>query len=147
MKKVKLKHRESSYIPEGEGDKQMSERCLKSWIKDGIDEGLGAYNIQDALEKMLHLTIDIGKIKMMLIESLTPEIMNAVTPYYKDEFYSSISKDKLIISPWWDDFWQEVKIVDIVKDSVDGWDAERLMETRNAFVESLAIIDKAIKEH
>ena len=143
MKKVKLKHRESSYIPEGEGDKQMSERCLKSWIEDGIDEGLGAYNIQDALEEMF----DISKIKMMLVESLTPQIMNAVSPYYKDEFYSSISRDKLIISPWWDDFWQEVKIVDIVKDSVDGWDAERLTETRNAFVESLAIIDKAIKEN
>ena len=104
---------------------------------------MGAYNIQDALEEMF----DISKIKMMLVESLTPQIMNAVTPYYKDEFYSSISRDKLIISPWWDDFWQEVKIVDIVKDSVDGWDAERLTETRNAFVESLAIIDKAIKEN
>ena len=143
MKKVKLKHQESSYIPDGEGDKQMNERCLKSWIEDGISEGLGAYNIQDALEEMF----DIGKIKTMLVESLTPKIMNAVTPYYKDEFYSSISRDKLIISPWWDDFWQEIKIVDIVKDSVDGWGTERLTETRNAFVESLAIIDKAIKEN
>ena len=142
MKKVKLKHRESSYIPNGEGDKQINERCLKRLIKNGIDEGLGAYNIQDALEEMF----DISKIKTMLVESLTPEIMNAVTPYYKDEFYSSISRDKLIISPWWDDFWQEIKIVDIVKDSVDGWGAEHLTETRNAFVESLAIIDKAIKE-
>ena len=143
MKKVKLKHRESSYIPEGEGDKQMSESCLKTWIKESINEGLGAYSIQNALEKMF----DVSIIKQLLIESLTPEIMKAVTPYYKDEFYSSISRDKLIISPWWDDFWQEVKIVDIVKDSVDGWDAERLMETRNAFVESLTIIDKAIKEN
>jgi len=143
MKKIKLKHRESSYIPEGEGDKQMSESCLKTWIKESINEGLGAYSIQNALEKMF----DVSIIKQLLIESLTPEIMNAVTPYYKDEFYSSISRDKLIISPWWDDFWQEVKIVDIVKDSVDGWDAERLMETRNAFVESLTIIDKAIKEN
>ena len=143
MKKVKLKHQESAFIPEGEGDKQMSERCLKSWIEEGINEGLGAYSIQNAIKEMF----DVGKIKQILVESLTPEIMNAVTPYYKDEFYSSISRDKLIISPWWDDFWQEIKIVDIVKDSVDGWGTERLTETRNAFVESLAIIDKAIKEN
>ena len=143
IKKVKLKHQESAYIPKGEGDKQMNERCLKSWIEEGINEGLGAYNIQNAIKEMF----DVGKIKQMIVESLTPEIMNAVTPYYKDEFYSSISRDKLIISPWWDDFWQEIKIVDLVKDSVDGWGTERLTETRNAFVESLAIIDKAIKEN
>ena len=142
MNKVKLKHQESAYIPEGEGDKQMSERCLKSWIEDGINEGLGAYNIQDAIKEMF----DVGKIKQMIVESLTPEIMNAVTPYYKDEFYSSISRDKLIISPWWDDFWQEIKIVDLVKGSVDGWDGEYLTEMRDAFVESLAIIDETIKE-
>ena len=142
IKKVKLKHQESAYIPEGEGDKQMNGRCLKSWIEEGINEGLGAYNIQNAIKEMF----DVGKIKQMIVESLTPEIMNAVTPYYKDEFYSSISRDKLIISPWWDDFWQEIKIVDLVKDSVDGWGTERLTETRNAFVESLAIIDKTIKE-
>ena len=143
MKKVKLKHQESAYIPEGEGDKQMSERCLKSWIEEGINEGLGAYNIQDAIKEMF----DVGKIKQILVESLTPEIMNAVTPYYKDEFYSSISRDKLIISPWWDDFWQEIKIVDLVKGSVDGWGTEYLTEMRDAFVESLAIIDKTIKEN
>ena len=142
MKKVKLKHQESAYIPEGEGDKQMSERCLKSWIEEGINEGLGAYNIQDAIKEMF----DVGKIKQILVESLTPEIMNAVTPYYKDEFYSSISRDKLIISPWWDDFWQEIKIVDLVKGSVQGWGTEYLTEMRDAFVESLAIIDKTIKE-
>ena len=143
MKKVKLKHQESAYIPEGEGDKQMSERYLKSWIEEGINEGLGAYNIQDAIKEMF----DVGKIKQILVESLTPEIMNAVTPYYKDEFYSSISRDKLIISPWWDDFWQEIKIVDLVKGSVDGWGTEYLTEMRDAFVESLAIIDKTIKEN
>ena len=143
MKKVKLKHKESSYIPDGEGDKQMSERCLKSWIEEGINEGLGAYNIQDAIKEMF----DVGKIKQILVESLTPEIMNAVTPYYKDEFYSSISRDKLIISPWWDDFWQEIKIVDLVKGSVQGWGTEYLTEMRDAFVESLAIIDKEIKEN
>ena len=141
MKKVRLKHQESAYIPEGEGDKQMSESCLKAWIKEGVNEGLGAYSIQDTLEKMF----DVSIIKQLLIESLTPEIMNAVTPYYKDEFYSSISRDKLIISPWWDDFWQEIKIVDLVKDSVRGWDTEHLTETRDAFVESLAIINKEIE--
>ena len=63
MEKVKLKHRENG--------KQMNEVCLKAWIKEGVNEGLGAYSIQDALEKMF----DVGKIKQLLIESLTPEMI------------------------------------------------------------------------
>ena len=141
MKKVKLKHQESKWIPEGEGDKQMSESCLKGWIEDGINEGLGAYNIQDAMKEMF----DINKIKQMLIDSLTPEILNAVSPYYKEEFYSSISRGKIIISPWWDDFWQEVKLVDLVEHAVHGWNTEYLTEMRDALVKSLAIVDKEIE--
>ena len=71
MKKVRLKHRESKWIPEGEGDKQMSESCLKGWIEDGVNEGLGAYNIQDAMKEMF----DINKIKQMLI-ALFPNVFD-----------------------------------------------------------------------
>ena len=134
MKKTKLKHRENG--------KQMNESCLKAWIKEGVNEGLGAYSIQDALEKMF----DVGKIKQLLIESLTPEIMNSVTPYYKDEFYSAISGDKLVISPWWDDCWQYIKIVDLVKESIEGRDDDCIMLTRDALIKSIEIVDKQIKE-
>ena len=134
MKKTKLKHRENG--------KQMNEACLKAWIKEGVNEGLGAYSIQDALEKMF----DVGKIKQLLIESLTPEIMNAVTPYYKDEFYSAISGDELVISPWWDDCWQYIKIVDLVKESIEGRDDDCIMLTRDALIKSIEIVDKQIKE-
>ena len=134
MKKTKLKHRENG--------KQMNEACLKAWIKEGVNEGLGAYSIQDALEKMF----DVGKIKQLLIESLTPEIMNAVTPYYKDEFYSAISGDELVISPWWDTYWQYIKIVDLVKESIEGRDDDCIMLTRDALIKSIEIIDKQIKE-
>lgn len=134
MKKTKLKHRENG--------KQMNEACLKAWIKEGVNEGLGAYSIQDALEKMF----DVGKIKQLLIESLTPEIMNAVTPYYKDEFYSAISGDQLVISPWWDDYWQYIKIVDLVKESIEGRDDDCIMLTRDALIKSIEIVDKQIKE-
>tara|TARA_R110000824_G_scaffold4623_8_gene22271 strand:- start:1781 stop:2218 length:438 start_codon:yes stop_codon:yes gene_type:complete len=140
MKKVKLKHREPRY--EGKGDNQMDELCLKGWIKDGINEGLGAYNIQDTIEKMF----DAGKIKQLLIESLTPEIINAVTPFYKDEFYSNISGDKLVVSPWWDDCWQDIKIVDLVKESIEGRDIDCIMLTRDSFIKSIEIIDKNIKD-
>ena len=134
MKKTKLKHRENG--------KQMNESCLKAWIKEGVNEGLGAYSIQDALEKMF----DVGKIKQLLIESLTPEIMNSVTPYYKDEFYSAISGDELVISPWWDDCWQYIKIVDLVKESIEGRDDDCIMLTRDALIKSIEIVDKQIKE-
>ena len=134
MKKTKLKHRENG--------KQMNEACLKAWIKEGVNEGLGAYSIQDALEKMF----DVGKIKQLLIESLTPEIMNSVTPYYKDEFYSAISGDQLVISPWWDDYWQYIKIVDLVKESIEGRDDDCIMLTRDALIKSIEIVDKQIKE-
>ena len=134
MKKTKLKHRENG--------KQMNEACLKAWIKEGVNEGLGAYSIQDALEKMF----DVGKIKQLLIESLTPEIMNSVTPYYKDEFYSAISGDELVISPWWDDCWQYIKIVDLVKESIEGRDDDCIMLTRDALIKSIEIVDKQIKE-
>ena len=134
MKKTRLKHRENG--------KQMNEACLKAWIKEGVNEGLGAYSIQDALEKMF----DVGKIKQLLIESLTPEIMNSVTPYYKDEFYSAISGDQLVISPWWDDYWQYIKIVDLVKESIEGRDDDCIMLTRDALIKSIEIVDKQIKE-
>jgi len=134
MKKVKLKH--------SENDKQMNRVCLEAWIKEGVNEGLGTYSMQDALEKMF----DVDKIKQLLIESLTPQIMNTVTPYYKDEFYSAISGDKLVISPWWDDCWQNIKIVDLVKESIEGRDDDCIMLTRDTLIKSIEIIDKEIKE-
>ena len=136
MKKVRFKHRE--------GSEQMSESSLRIWVEQGIEEGLGAFNIEDSLKKMF----DIGKIRQVIIDSLVPEVMNAVTPYYREEFYSAISHsgDTIIISPWWDDCWQEIKVVDLVKKSTGNEDIEHLTRMRGAFAESLAIIDKEIKE-
>ena len=136
MNKVKLRHQQAN--------KQLSEGSLRMWVEQGIGEGLGAHNIQDAIKKMF----DAGKITQMLIDSLTPEIMNAVTPYYREEFYSAISGsgDRLIISPWWDDCWQEIKIVDLVKRSAEHENTEQLNKMRDTFVESVEILDKLIKE-
>ena len=122
----------------------MSESSLRIWVEQGIEEGLGAFNIEDSLKKMF----DIGKIRQVIIDSLVPEVMNAVTPYYREEFYSAISHsgDRLVISPWWDDCWQEIKIVDLVKSSVQGMGTDRLIVFRETLTTSLKIIDKEIEE-
>jgi len=141
MKKVRLKHQKPMMEEDDKKWIPMNESCLKDWIESGINEGLDARNIQDAIGEMF----DTDKIKQILLNSLMPEILEAVSPYYREEFYSSLNGGKIVISPWWDDFWQEVKLTDLIENSIDGIDHERLTRTRDALIKSLAIVNREIK--
>ena len=134
MNKVKLKHRDPNI--------QMSESVLKTWIHEGIDEGLNGSNIEDVLNELFNT----AKMRKVIVNALVPHIINAVTPYYKDEFYSSISHDgeTLVISPFWDDYWQEIKIIDMVKKSILGFDTKSLTILKKSFEKSIEIINEAI---
>tara|TARA_R100000664_G_scaffold19628_1_gene28755 strand:- start:3977 stop:4399 length:423 start_codon:yes stop_codon:yes gene_type:complete len=134
MNKVKLKHRDPNI--------QMSESVLKTWIHEGIDEGLNGSNIEDVLNELFNT----AKMRKVIVNALVPYIINAVTPYYKDEFYSSISHDgeTLVISPFWDDYWQEIKIIDMVKESILGFDTKSLTILKKSFEKSIEIINEAI---
>ena len=142
MNKVNFKHREDVYNS-NESDKQMSKNHLEWWIKEGINEGLGAHNIQDTIKKMF----DADKIRQILVDSLTPQIIDKVSPYYKQEFYSSITGSKIVISPWWDEYWQEIEIVHLVQKSIDGFDdTDALLDLKKALISSIEIIDNILTE-
>ena len=146
MNKVSFKHRKETWKVKKSDDKNdnhMSEESLKGWIKDGINEGLHDYNIGEIIGKMF----DQNKIKQIVIDALVPKVMDACSPYYKQEFYSSISGDNIVISPWWDDHWQNLKIVDLIKKSVTAFDdTESLIDLKKALKESIEIVDKILEE-
>ena len=143
MSKANFKHEQYLKNNLTDPDTEMSEESLKGWIRTGINEGLDDYNIEEVIGKMF----DQNKIKQILIDALVPKIMDACSPYYKQEFYSSITGDNIVISPWWDNHWQKLKIVDLIKKSVDGFDdTETLTDLKKALKESIKIVDKVLEE-
>ena len=143
MSKANFKHEQYLKNNLTDPDTEMSEESLKGWIRTGINEGLDDYNIEEVIGKMF----DQNKIKQILIDALVPKIMDACSPYYKQEFYSSITGDNIVISPWWDSHWQKLKIVDLIKKSVDGFDdTETLTDLKKALKESIKIVDKVLEE-
>ena len=140
MNKVSLKHRKETW--DDKNDIHMSESDLHKWIENAINEGLSDYSFGEIIAKMF----DTDKIKTMLIKSLTPAIINGVSPYYNEEFYCSISDDRIVISPWWDDHWQDIKIIDFVQQAINKSDDTSNIILRNALAESIELIDKALKE-
>ena len=139
MNKVNLGHRKET--SDDKNNNHMSESSLHTWIEEAIDEGLSNYSFGEIIAEMF----DTDKIKTMLIKTLTPAIMNGVSPYYREEFYCSISADRIVISPWWDNHWQDIKIIDFIQKSIDKSDTESIVQLRNALVESIEIIDKTLK--
>ena len=153
MIKSKLKHDEIAYTHKKNTDPKMNQLILKGRIKDAISEGLFLYDfsqldlplgINEVIEKM----INIDKVKDVIAQAITPEILDAVSPYYREEFFSMISDDTLSVSPWWDDYWQTIKIVDMFRSTAetDPNNIESLEITRDALLESLKIMNKAIQK-
>ena len=144
MIKSKLKHAEIAYNPKENSDPKINQIALKEWIKGAINESLGTFGIEEIIGKMIAL----DKLKDAVVEAITPEVLNAVTPYYKEEFFSMISDDTLSVSPWWDDYWQTIKIVDMFRNTAeyDPNNIESLEITRDALLESLKIMNKAIQK-
>jgi hypothetical protein len=140
MNKVSLKHRKETW--NDKNDNHMSESALRHWIQESINEGLSNYSFSEIIAKMF----DTDKIRTMLIESLTPTIMNGVSPYYNEEFYCSISADRIVISPWWDNHWQDIRIIDFIQESIDKSNTESKIKLKNALIKSIEIIEKALNE-
>ena len=141
MNKVNLKHRKETL--DDKNINHMSESSLHAWIREAIDEGLSDHSFGEIIAKMF----DTDKIRTMLIKSLTPAIMNGVSPYYSEEFYCSISDDRIVVSPWWDNHWQDIKITDFVQQAIDKSDDECIILLKNALIDSIEIIDRTLKEN
>ena len=153
MIKSKLKHAEIAYTHKKNPDPKMNQFTLKSQIRDAIGEGLFLYDFSQldlpfGMNEVIEQMINIDKVKDAVIKAITPEVLNAVTPYYKDEFFSMISEDELSVSPWWDDYWQTIKIVDMFRSTAktDHNNIESLEITRDALLESVKIMEKAIQK-
>ena len=144
MNKSKLKHSEIAYTHDKNPDPKMDQLSLKGWIRDAVNEGLSTFGVGEIIEKM----ITADKVKDAVVEAITPEVLNAVTPYYKDEFFSMIHEDELSVSPWWDDYWQRIKIVDMFRNTAecDPLNVESMEITRDALLESVKIMEESIQK-
>tara|TARA_R100000808_G_C2043197_1_gene81881 strand:+ start:69 stop:536 length:468 start_codon:yes stop_codon:yes gene_type:complete len=85
--------------------------------------------------------------------NILEEVLEKLTPYYRTEFYSTLryypDGVKLRIAPWWDDYWQEIKFRDFVKEEIkfyDKSDKEDLIKLKEEFDYCSNMINKIIGE-
>ena len=70
--------------------------------------------------------------------------MDQVSPYYKEEFYVTLSYGKIRISPWWDNVWQEIELKEIIKDRMEMYDEEEMLHLKETLQECNKLINDTI---
>ena len=100
------------------------------------------YSITEALDNhSLNLT---NLINSTIRESLVKTIMDQVSPYYKEEFYATLTYGKIRISPWWDNIWQEIELKELVEDSIEMGDDEEILHLKKVLQECNQFINDTI---
>ena len=70
--------------------------------------------------------------------------MDQVSPYYKEEFYATLTYGKIRITPWWDNIWQEIELKELVKDSIEMGDDEEILHLKEILQECNKLINDTI---
>ena len=135
-----------------EGMRGIMEDHLKNQINDVMDEVIDdldngfAFNIE---------SLNLNKLITNAIKELiAKQVLEKLTPYYTDEFYSTLryyGSDgvKLRISPWWDDVWQEIKLRDLVKEEMDSYgepEKEDLIKFKEEFDHCSSLIETKLNK-
>ena len=125
---------------------------LKKQINDMMDE------VIDDLDNGFALNIESLNLNKLITdvikELISKQVLEKLSPYYTDEFYSTLryyGSDgvKLRISPWWDDVWQEIKFRDFVKEEIqyyENTEKEDLIKLKEEFDYCSNMINKRIGE-
>lgn len=118
---------------------------ISSTISDVLDDIHSGIN--DRLKETLQRLNLKGVIKTAIKESLVTNVMDELSPYYKDEFYSTLSGTKIKISPFWDTVWQEIELEELVKGEIEWMDeVEDITKLKDAFHHCYNLINEKQKK-
>ena len=125
---------------------ELTEKHLEHNINNSIIEALENYNLMDLIKERLEKA-ELNLTNLITSEikaSLLQTIMDQVTPYYKEEFYATLSHGKIRISPWWDNVWQEIELKEIIKDRMEMYDEEEMLHLKEILQECNKLINDTI---
>ena len=125
---------------------ELTEKHLQHNINNSIIEALENHNLMDLIKERLERA-ELNLTNLITSEikaSLLQTIMDQVTPYYKEEFYATLSHGKIRISPWWDNVWQEIELKELIKDKIEYNDDEEVLYLKEILQECNQIINDTI---
>jgi hypothetical protein len=123
---------------------ELTEKHLERNIDYSITEALDNHSLSAIIEERLDKLNLTNLINSTIRTSLVKTIMNQVSPYYKEEFYATLSYGKIRISPWWDNIWQEIELKELVKDSIEMGDNEEILHLKEILQECIQIVNDTI---
>ena len=123
---------------------ELTEKHLERNIDYSITEALDNHSLSTIIEEKLNELNLTDLINSTIRTSLVKTIMNQVSPYYKEEFYATLSYGKIRITPWWDNIWQEIELKELVKDSIEMGDDEEILHLKETLQECNKLINDTI---
>ena len=123
---------------------ELTEKHLESAIDYSITEALDNHSLSTIIEERLNELNLTDLINSTIRASLVKTIMNQVSPYYKEEFYVTLSYGKIRISPWWDNIWQEIELKEIIKDRMEIYDEKEILHLKENLQECVKLINDTI---
>jgi len=123
---------------------ELTEKHLERNISYSITEALDNHSLSTIIEERLNELNLTDLINSTIRTSLVKTIMNQVSPYYKEEFYATLSYGKIRITPWWDNIWQEIELKELVKDRMEMYDEEEILHLKETLQECNKLINDTI---
>ena len=123
---------------------ELTEKHLERNIDYSITEALDNHSLSTIIEERLDKLNLTNLINSTIRKSLVKTIMDQVSPYYKEEFYITLSYGKIRISPWWDNVWQEIELKEIIKDRMEMYDEEEMLHLKETLQECNKLINDTI---
>ena len=123
---------------------ELTEKHLERNINYSITEALDNHSLSAIIEERLNELNLTDLINSTIRTSLVKTIMNQVSPYYKEEFYATLSYGKIRITPWWDNIWQEIELKELIKDRMEMYDEEEILHLKEILQECNQIINDTI---
>ena len=123
---------------------ELTEKHLERNIDYSITEALDNHSLSTIIEERLDKLNLTNLINSTIRKSLVKTIMDQVSPYYKEEFYVTLSYGKIRISPWWDNVWQEIELKEIIKDRMEMYDEEEILHLKETLQECNKLINDTI---
>ena len=123
---------------------ELTEKHLERNIDYSITEALDNHSLSTIIEERLDKLNLTNLINSTIRKSLVKTIMDQVSPYYKEEFYATLTYGRVRISPWWDNIWQEIELKELIEDSIEMGDDEDILHLKEILQECNKLINDTI---